>query len=214
MKKFKSMMKERFIIVSHVFEVIIAMVILIQVLLGTVDLFRNLWQIFIQDLQNPIAYYQFESLLGQGLLLVIGVELVVMLTLHTPGSIIEALLYAIARKILLIPKNKGMMEVVLGIIAIALLFAIRKYLFVNKIVVEGNNCVLQAGMSIKEAKELSGLDIPLQYANTIGGIISYIASKEGRNLMEGEHYSIENISFLVLKMENDLIQKVKVYKKC
>ena len=62
------------------------------------------------------------------LLLVIAIEFVVMLSLHIPGTIIEVLLYAIARKMLLLPKSGGMLEVLLGVIAIAGLFTIRKYL--------------------------------------------------------------------------------------
>ena len=51
-----------------------------------------------------------------------------MLSLHLPGALIEALLYAIARKMLLIPKKEGMLEILLGVIAIAGLFIIKKYL--------------------------------------------------------------------------------------
>ena len=61
-------------------------------------------------------------------MLVIGVELVVMLSLHIPGVLIEVLLYAIARKLILLPKSSGMIDLLLGVIAIAVLFAIRKYL--------------------------------------------------------------------------------------
>ena len=51
-----------------------------------------------------------------------------MLSLHIPGALLEVLLYAIARKMLLLPKSGGMTEIVLGIISIAGIFAIRKYL--------------------------------------------------------------------------------------
>ena len=54
-----------------------------------------------------------------------------MLSLHIPGALIEVLLYAIARKILLLPKSGGILELVLGIISIAGLFAIRKYLLTD-----------------------------------------------------------------------------------
>lgn len=128
MKDFKARIKQRFLKVSYIFESILAILILIQVLFGTIDLFRILWDAYILDIANPVSHQQFEVFLGQALLLVIGVELVIMLTLHTPGSIIEALLYAIARKLLLIPKDKGMIEVILGIAAIGGLFAIKRYL--------------------------------------------------------------------------------------
>ena len=104
--------------VAYIFESILAMVVLIAVFLGTIDVLRMIWT----------AYIQLNDILAQILLLVIAIEFVVMLSLHIPGTIIEVLLYAIARKMLLLPKSGGMLEVLLGVIAIAGLFTIRKYL--------------------------------------------------------------------------------------
>ncbi len=117
--------------IAYVFEYILAMVVLIAVFLGTIDVLRTIWELYVVDFQTPVGYDELNSLLGQILLLVIGVELVVMLSLHLPGALIEVLLYAIARKLLLLPKTSGMIDLVLGIIAIAGLFAIRKYLLTN-----------------------------------------------------------------------------------
>ena len=59
---------------------------------------------------------------------VIGVESLKMIYKHSPGSAIEVLLYAIARE--LIVKETTPLENLIGIISIAILFAVRKYLFV------------------------------------------------------------------------------------
>ena len=117
--------------IADVFEYILAMVVLIAVFLGTIDALRTIWELYVVDFQTPVEYEQLNSLLGQILLLVIGVELVVMLSLHLPGALIEVLLYAIARKLLLLPKTSGMIDLLFGIIAIAGLFAIRKYLLTD-----------------------------------------------------------------------------------
>ena len=117
--------------IAYLFESLLAIIVLLTVFLGTIDTLRMIWDAYIVHFQTPVQYNQFNDLLGQILLLVIGVELVVMLSLHIPGALIEVLLYAIARKLLLLPKGGGMFELVLGIIAIAGLFAIRKYLLTN-----------------------------------------------------------------------------------
>lgn len=117
--------------IAYIFESLLAIVVLIAVFLGTIDVLRIIWHSYIIEYQTPVRYAQFNDLLGQILLLVIGVELVVMLSLHIPGALIEVLLYAIARKLLLLPKSEGMLELLLGIMAIAGLFAIRKYLLTN-----------------------------------------------------------------------------------
>lgn len=114
--------------IAYIFESILAMVVLIAVFLGTIDVLRMIWKAYIVDFQTPVQYSQLNDMLGQILLLVIGVELVVMLSLHLPGALIEVLLYAIARKMLLLPKSEGMADVLIGVIAIAGIFAIRKYL--------------------------------------------------------------------------------------
>ena len=114
--------------VAYIFESILAMVVLIAVFLGTIDVLRMIWTAYIVEYHTPVAYSQLNDILAQILLLVIAIEFVVMLSLHIPGTIIEVLLYAIARKMLLLPKRGGMLEVLLGVIAIAGLFTIRKYL--------------------------------------------------------------------------------------
>ncbi|MCY6485632.1 phosphate-starvation-inducible PsiE family protein [Clostridium aestuarii] len=129
---FKRNAKELIFKLSHFFEAILAIVVLLKVLLGTIDLFRIIWDSYINNSAKPVTYYELQDLFGYALLLVIGVELVIMLTLHTPESVIDVLLYAIARKLLLIPKDKGMIEVLIGIIAIAGLFAIKKYILIKK----------------------------------------------------------------------------------
>lgn len=117
--------------IAYIFESILAMVVLIAVFLGTIDVLRMIWQAYIVEFDTIVQYSQLNDMLGQILLLVIGVELVVMLSLHIPGALIEVLLYAIARKMLLLPKSEGMGDVLIGVIAIAGLFAIRKYLLTN-----------------------------------------------------------------------------------
>ena len=119
---------KRLLKLSKNFETILSIVILILVLLGMIDLIRSVYQAYIIDFNNPVQYSQLNSFLAEALLLVIGVELVVMLSLHIPGVLLEVLLYAIARKLILLPKTAGMFDLLLGVIAIAILFAIRKYL--------------------------------------------------------------------------------------
>ena len=96
-----------------------------------IDLVRSVYAAYIVDFANPVEYSQLNAFLAEALLLVIGVELVVMLSLHIPGALLEVLLYAIARKLILLPKTSGMGDLLLGIIAIGCIFAIKKYLMTD-----------------------------------------------------------------------------------
>lgn len=113
---------------SKYFEIALSVIILILVLLGMIDLLRTIYEAYIINFQIPVDYTKLSSFFAQGLLLVIGVELVVMLILHVPGILIEVLLCAIARKLILLPKTASMVDLFLGVFSIGLIFAIRRYL--------------------------------------------------------------------------------------
>lgn len=82
---------------------------------------------FSSYLSQPNAFDQFISEL---MALAIGVELIKMLCIHTPESIAEVLLFAIARSIVV--SHSSGTDTLLGVICIVLLFATRKYLFLSK----------------------------------------------------------------------------------
>lgn len=117
--------------VSKAFETALSIVLIIIIFLGMIDLVRSVYTAYIVDFANPVEYSQLNAFLAEALLLVIGVELVVMLSLHIPGALLEVLLYAIARKLILLPKTSGMGDLLLVIIAIGCIFAIKKYLMTD-----------------------------------------------------------------------------------
>ena len=124
-----SQLKTRMIKMTIYLELVLAMFITAAVIIGMVDLWKYIVLIFET---NPIDTYDvLQKFLGHVLLLVVGVELVAMLIMHTPGSVIEVLLYAVARNMLI--GNKGTFDFILGIASIAGIFAIKKFLFVNNI---------------------------------------------------------------------------------
>lgn len=114
--------------VAKTFEMLLSVILVCIIFFGMIDLIRGVYSAYIVDFANPVEYSQLNGFLAETLLLVIGVELVVMLSLHVPGALLEVLLFAIARKLLLLPKTSGMLDLLLGIIAIAFIFVIRKYL--------------------------------------------------------------------------------------
>lgn len=79
---------------------------------------------------QPGYFDQAEALntfLQNALSLVVGVEFVKMLVRHTPDNVVEVLIFAISRH--MIVYHLEMWEMLIGVICIALLFVIRKFLF-------------------------------------------------------------------------------------
>lgn len=124
--------KQTFIKIAHLCEILLSIVILLVILLGIFDILREVYGAYIVDFANPVNYEQLNDFSAQILLLVIAVELVIMLCLHRPETLLEVLLYAIARKLLLIPKSSSAGELLLGVLAIAAIFFIKKYLMPYK----------------------------------------------------------------------------------
>ena len=77
-----------------------------------------------------------EYYLEQAMNLAIGVEFVKMLCTHTPGTVIEVLLFAISRQ--MIVGHVSGFEALAGVAAIAGLFATHKYLYCKNLEEDDN----------------------------------------------------------------------------
>ena len=127
-------MKKKFIQIllriSGAVEIILSLVVLAAILISSFSLIYELG-IFNGDLIVP---ERLDAFLSQALGLVVGVEFIKMLIRHTPGAVIEVLLFAIARQ--LIVYHTSTLETLIGILAVGCAFAIRKFLFVEQIDVD------------------------------------------------------------------------------
>ena len=84
---------------------------------GSVEKFCCQWESF-----------SIDAFMANAFLIVMGIEFVKMLMLHTYGAVIDVLLFAIARQ--MVVEHTSPLENLIGIVTIALIFAIRKFLFV------------------------------------------------------------------------------------
>jgi len=107
--------------IANYFEVVIAIIILIIVATRTVEIVAEVYGFNLIILQ-----LSFERILSMTLALVIGVEFTKMLFKHTPESVLDVLLFAIARQVVMY--HERTMDLLFGIVAIAGLFAIKKFL--------------------------------------------------------------------------------------
>jgi hypothetical protein len=193
--------------VTFYLEFILALFIIAAVVIGMVDLIRYLVLILAT---NPIDTYElFQKFLGHVLLMVVGVELVIMLVYHSPSSVIEVLLYAVARKLLI--GNAGMTDFAMGILAIAAIFAIRKFLFVEDLsfsTTKGYGFV--ATTSVKAINELLNIELPESSSLTIGGYISSYARSEGIPLYKGAELEISKVKIKILKIKKGVLQKIAI----
>lgn len=106
-------------------EVCLAAVSIIVVIVGICFLlgqFVDFWD----NLSHAGLRTTIENVLGDILLLVVGVELAIMLVRRTPEDLVEIIFFVIARKMVI--RTGEFYELLIGVAALAGVFAIRKYL--------------------------------------------------------------------------------------
>ena len=105
-------------------ETFFAIVIAIVIVLLAVKLITIIFQPgFFVDEES------FSNFLKNALGLVVGVEFVKMLVRHTMDNVVEILIFAISRH--LIVYHLEIWEILIGVLCMAILFAIRKFLVVS-----------------------------------------------------------------------------------
>ena len=104
-------------------EVVLSAIVLVALLLSVAPLLQLLPGLLTHG--NSVEVREF---LERALDIVIGIEFIKMLAKHSPGSVLEVLLYAIARH--MIVGHEDAVQNLVSVGAIALIFNIRKFFFV------------------------------------------------------------------------------------
>ena len=112
--------------ITFSFEIIIAFSLLIVIAVKIIEIAFEM-----TGFQLTIIEMDFIRILSSVLTLVIGVEFIRMLCKHTPETVIDVLLFAIARQMVIYQEKT--FELLIGAISIAGLFAAKKFLVEKKI---------------------------------------------------------------------------------
>ena len=106
-------------------EIALSIVIIIVIALSGLRLILTTAGTSIMDMDTSF----FTSFLSQALSLVVGVEFVKMLCRHSDQTVVEVLLFATARQ--MVVEHLNPTQTLIGIVGITILFAIRKYLMTD-----------------------------------------------------------------------------------
>lgn len=108
--------------VARYTEIMLSIVILVVIALAGLRLIMSISEVSIWDMD--ISF--FTKFLANALSLVVGVEFVKMLCRHSAQTVVEVLMFATARQ--MVVEHMAPTQTLIGVIAIAVLFAIRKFL--------------------------------------------------------------------------------------
>ena len=111
--------------ISRYTEIVLSIIILVVIALSGIRLIMEVAATSVPTMDTEF----FTSFLSQALSLVVGVEFVKMLCQHSAKTVVEVLMFATASQ--MVVEHLGPSETLLGVISIAVLFAIRKYLMTD-----------------------------------------------------------------------------------
>lgn len=125
-------------------EIILSVVILVVIALAGISLIHKITETSIWNMDIDF----FTEFLSNALSLVVGVEFIKMLCRHSAQNVVEVLLFATARQ--MVVEHLETWQTLVGVAAIAILFAIRKFLMTE---------VDDMGAAAKDRENISGTEI-------------------------------------------------------
>ena len=151
---------------------------------------------------------ELEYYMEYAMSLAIGVEFVKMLCTHQPGTIIEVLLFATARQ--MIVEHLNVYETLIGIGAIAALFTIRKFLFCS--FDEADHMICRGSQTVAHANLITGAKIPEEKTRILRNVISDKLSEEGKTVAIGACVYYKDCALRVDSMREGMVTRVEVIK--
>lgn len=200
MKKF---IKEYVLKAVDILETIIGVLLAICIAISVVYLIFDITSMF----SNNNTLDAFTEYLSIAFNFVIGIEFIKMLCKHTPETVIEVLLFAIARQ--LIVEHMTIFQNLIGVAAIAALFATRKYLFYN--FDEVDKTIYRSNERVKKINLLEHIDIPKETKeDTLEDVILKEIKERDLELGTGLCIYYPGFALRVAKITNNIVTRVEV----
>lgn len=109
--------------ISYYLEMFISLLLIVVIIFLSVKLVINIFDINFMLSNEDVFTYFMENAMS----LAVGVELIKMLCKHSASTVVEVLLFAIARQIIV--SHSSVVNMVAGVLCIVALLATRKFLF-------------------------------------------------------------------------------------
>ena len=186
---------------SSLLEIFIAIMLTIGIILLSLRMAASLGNI-----PNLNVYPNYEDLLETCFNLIIGVELIRMVYHHTPNTVFEVLLFAIARQIII--DHSSIWSSLIGVCANAVLFATRKYLFCEFDVAD--ETIFSAHSRAKSVNKILGVTIPYQDKQTLEQVFLEKAEEFDVEIAEGACIYFHDCGLIIHKMVKGKITRIEV----
>ena len=140
--------------------------------------------------------------------LAIGIEFAKMLFHHTPGTVIEVLLFAISRH--MIVEHNTAVETLLGVLAIAALFAVKKYLLTS--FRDHERIICPGQITVRRMILRYGISLPADGSRMLCDVIREHCSVQNIPVAAGTSFTLADATIKIEEIKNGSIKKVEIVK--
>lgn len=186
---------------STFLEFIIAMILSAGIVIMIVQLILSFG-----NLPDLNKYPNYDDLLTTCLNLIIGVEMIRMLYLHTPMTVFEVLLFAIARQIIV--DHSSPVNSLIGVIAIAILFATRKFLFVA--FDESEKIIFRSSMKVSYINRIFHVAIPYHDDETLLDVLLRKLEEDHTEVGVGACTYFKDFGLRIAKITDGKVTRIEV----
>lgn len=158
------------------------------------------------NLTDLTKYPNYDDLLTVCFNLIIGVEMIRMLYLHTPMTVFEVLLFAIARQVII--DHSSPLNSLLGVIAIAILFATRKFLFVA--FDESERIIFRSSQKVRHVNRLIHATIPYHDDETLLDVLLRKMEEDETEIGVGACTYFQKFGLRIAKITDGKITRIEV----
>ena len=187
----------------YVLEFAMAVTIIIGIVISVPDLFK--YMVDIAHSTKGSSYELFQSFLSHVLLMVIGLEFVAMLINHEEYQIIYIMIMVVARKMLIYGDNTK--DLFIGVMAIAVLFIVRKYFTIHKILANAGVAIFDAETKMEKVNEHLVRDIESK-ESVLGDYIQKIFDEQDKIVELGAVVEDERYVYQVEEMDGGRISMI------
>ncbi len=195
-----------------VFEVLISIMLIIGIIISVPDIMKY----YIKILQNDveISATLFNNFLSHVLMMVIAMEFILLLVTQNDTTTVHLITLVIARKMLI--KSDDMFDILLGVVAITILFITRKFLSKGtgsaSMKIMSSEKVFSGASEIEEINRIYNYKIESSDSVTIGGLVSKLLDLKGMEIEEGQMIEDNDYIYEIKKVSNGLIEEVSIHK--
>lgn len=199
----KEFLRSKVFALSQYLEMLLSLILGVVIVLLAGKLLLDVFNPEYILVEEAFTYY-----LETAMNLAVGVELIKMLCMHSPGTVIEVLLFAIARQVVV--SHSSVVQTLTGVFAIVVLFATRKYLFIPHD--DMTRITLRGSQSVTMANRYAKIKIPETDGRLLRDVIETKIAQEGKSKEIGTCVDYDNFALCIAGMKNEKITRVDILK--